>query len=326
MSTVGIWRVTDKGPQRLEASTIDLEHKLEAWIEKDPSLIDPGLTIVGRQIHLDCGPADLLALDPQGRWVVIEIKRGQLRRDAVTQAIDYAACLAEAPFDQLAEKANAYLASKSGDGTLDLESILKNRPGIAEDNKEEREVVIFLVGTGQDPGLERMVAYLSRGNILVRVVLFDIYQLPDGDRVLVRELPESDTEAPREETKIKFTMERILAMAKGSGLERQMQLLLDAAKKHDLYPRPYKTSFGFTHPLHRQKNLFVAWAYASEPGMIDIWVLTETFPEFYPISVGTARSIIGPGSDRRMNPEQLDDFIKKLDLLFEKIDKSQQSA
>jgi RecB family endonuclease NucS len=39
--------------------------------------------VVGRQIDLEGGRLDLLAIDPQGRWTIIEIKRGTLRREAI---------------------------------------------------------------------------------------------------------------------------------------------------------------------------------------------------------------------------------------------------
>ncbi len=71
MRRVGIWTITPGGPRRLASASLDLEQRLEEWIERDPALLDPDLTIVGRQMRLDAGLLDLLALDPQGRWIVI---------------------------------------------------------------------------------------------------------------------------------------------------------------------------------------------------------------------------------------------------------------
>lgn len=73
---VGIWQVTSGGPKKLAQSQIQLEQNLEDWIERDPALLDASLTIVGRQITTDAGNLDLLGIDPQGRWFVIELKRG----------------------------------------------------------------------------------------------------------------------------------------------------------------------------------------------------------------------------------------------------------
>ena len=65
-------------PRRVERSHIALEKHLEDWIANDVTLIAEGLTLVGRQISIDDGRLDLLAIDSQDRWVVIEIKPGLL--------------------------------------------------------------------------------------------------------------------------------------------------------------------------------------------------------------------------------------------------------
>jgi RecB family endonuclease NucS len=90
MNTIGLWHILDAGPERLQHAEVSVERDLEDWIEHDPSLLERGLVIVGRQIRLEGGPLDLLALDQQGRWVLIEMKRERLRREVIAQAIDYA--------------------------------------------------------------------------------------------------------------------------------------------------------------------------------------------------------------------------------------------
>ena len=94
MADVGIWKIDNNAPVRLAKSNISLERDFEDWISADPSLLQEGLTIVGRQLRVAGGIIDLLALDIQGRWVVIELKRSQLRRDVLIQSIDYASSIA----------------------------------------------------------------------------------------------------------------------------------------------------------------------------------------------------------------------------------------
>ena len=52
MQRMLLWQITDDVPKRLNRGGIDLEQHLEDWIERDPSLLQNGLTIVGRQITL----------------------------------------------------------------------------------------------------------------------------------------------------------------------------------------------------------------------------------------------------------------------------------
>jgi len=65
MTKIGLWQILKNGPSSLQKSGIGLEKYLESWIEIDPSLVQAGLTIVGRQFPTEAGPIDLLGLDSQ---------------------------------------------------------------------------------------------------------------------------------------------------------------------------------------------------------------------------------------------------------------------
>ena len=69
------------------------ESFLEETLVANPDLLLPGLRLVGRQTPTAGGPLDLLGVDEDGRLSLFELKRGTLTRDAVAQAIDYAADL-----------------------------------------------------------------------------------------------------------------------------------------------------------------------------------------------------------------------------------------
>jgi len=98
---VAAWRIEGGRPVRTQPSGVQLERDLEDWIENDPELVGQGLQIVARQLHLEAGRLDLLAVDPVGRWVVIEIKAGRLHRETIAQALDYASSLAATPEERL---------------------------------------------------------------------------------------------------------------------------------------------------------------------------------------------------------------------------------
>src|SRR5436190_15122418 len=80
--------------RELPPEPFSLNRSLEDWIARDPSLVVEGLKVVGKQITLEGGRLDLLGVDPQGLWTVVEIKRGLLYRDTVAQALDYASSVA----------------------------------------------------------------------------------------------------------------------------------------------------------------------------------------------------------------------------------------
>jgi len=192
---VGVWQVDKERVARVEPASLSLERELEEWIEREPSLLESGLEIVGRQVHVEGGIIDLLALDLQGRWVIIEIKKGSLSRSTVGQALDYASCIAKMDLQELHGKVNGYL-KPVGRGNNKSEGVLRDRIHGERADGKDREVVVYVVGTGQDPSLERVIDFLG-GNSqgVVNAVLFDVFEFGSGHRFLVRELT-SDVPPP----------------------------------------------------------------------------------------------------------------------------------
>ena len=87
MGKFKLWQVGEGIPLKLEESNVGLEKNLEGWIETDPSLLPGELEIISRQMRVEGGRLDLLALDPLGRYIVIEVKAGPLFTDVISQAM-----------------------------------------------------------------------------------------------------------------------------------------------------------------------------------------------------------------------------------------------
>ena len=83
MDEVKIWAVDDASTVvSLDSkSQVDTEALLEETLVRNPGLLMPGLTLVGRQTPTPGGPLDLLGVDEDGRLVVFELKRGTLSRE-----------------------------------------------------------------------------------------------------------------------------------------------------------------------------------------------------------------------------------------------------
>lgn len=99
MSTA-IWRKQDDEWKPLKPSGFPSEEKLHDLVQEAPHLLplagDPILTVVGREVVLGSGRVDLLAVEADGRPVVIEIKlqrNAEARRAVVAQVLTYAAQL-----------------------------------------------------------------------------------------------------------------------------------------------------------------------------------------------------------------------------------------
>lgn len=318
MQEIGIWRVSDKGLDRLRPSTVGLEENLENWIEGDPTLLEQGLEIVGRQVHVDGGYLDLLGLNPQGQWVVIELKRGDVRREALTQVLDYAASIATMPWDQLREQIEGYLERRS----RSVDEFIDERVETGEDSAAIRDVIMYVVGTGSYPGLERMVDFLSGVHDLpITVVSYEVFQVGDQQKILVRELTEPETKEADITTS--RTVEELCARAEGNGIGREFRMLLSAARQHGIYPRPYKVAIMYTPPSNRTRMLFTVRASTRSDGLLLLYFGAAAFAEFYPVDEETVRALFGEDGWRHMTMEDVEDFVGKLGRLFARMDEDE---
>ena len=78
-------------------------YDLEPWLASNPEIIGTDILIIGRQVMTKSGPIDLLGVDRSGNTVIIEIKRDELPREALAQAIDYASDVAEWTAEKIGE-------------------------------------------------------------------------------------------------------------------------------------------------------------------------------------------------------------------------------
>lgn len=66
--------------------------------------------------------------------------------------------------------------------------------------KNKKEIIVFVVGTGEDLGLSRIVDYLyKKYGLPINVVLFQTFGLENGQHLLVRELTDSILKYPHQE-------------------------------------------------------------------------------------------------------------------------------
>ena len=319
MSKYGLWLTTDSIPKRIRSSEIRFEQNLEDWIEADPDVIQPDLKIVGRQVGVESGRIDLLAIDPQGRWVIIEVKRGTLRRDTIAQIIDYASCIQEMPPDELRLKADQYLSKTNSS----LDNLLGKKGAANALDADTRELLLFVVGTGRAPGLERMAEYLSnRFQLPISLISFDVFELPGGEQILVRELTESDTEAIATSKYKPVSAEEVCALADGSGVGNDFRKIKKTAEDIGLYPRSYKTSIMYTPPFQKNRMLFTIWA-QPEYGLLKLYVSPKAIAEFYPISEEKATEILRMSGYQYFSSNQVDEFNNTLLQLFKSFEDEQ---
>lgn len=155
---------------------------LEKWLASDPSIIRPGLKIIGRQVRTRSGPLDLLAVDKSGNLVVLELKRDQIPRDALAQAIDYASDVSLWSIDKIGEVCAKY----TGESLEDM--ISEAFPDVDLEHLAINETQrIILVGFAIEPSLERMIEWLSDGyGVSINAVNLKYIRTSAGNEILTR--------------------------------------------------------------------------------------------------------------------------------------------
>jgi hypothetical protein len=171
-----IWRLDDVA-RRLEASKIKLERDLEDYIVETPEILDPSYMLIGRQVQTDYrGVIDLLALQPDGTPVVIELKRDRTSRDVLSQTLDYASWVEEldpARLQVIYEK----FAGKEKNLLLDFEE----RFGVELSSETlSGGHLMVIVATELDSSTERIVKFLAKSNVNINVLFFQVFQDKTG--------------------------------------------------------------------------------------------------------------------------------------------------
>src|SRR4051794_10852971 len=95
-----IWTSGEHGWTLLAPSGFPDEATLQSLVEDAPELLplagEPRLVVLGREVPIGGGYSDLIAVEPSGRLVVIEVKlasNAESRRAVVAQILGYAAFL-----------------------------------------------------------------------------------------------------------------------------------------------------------------------------------------------------------------------------------------
>jgi len=184
----GAWRLL--GPKGFPD-----EATLHTMVEQAPQMLPlagaPSLTVVGREVQLGSGYADLIAIEPTGRLAVIEVKlarNAEARRAVVAQVLTYAAFLrglTAATLEQqtltrhLSDRGYASLvdAARSSDQTGDFDEAAFSN-GLDEALRRGRFRLVFVLDEAPAE-LVRLVGYLEAvtDGLIIDLVTVSAYEV-----------------------------------------------------------------------------------------------------------------------------------------------------
>ena len=219
---VRMWEVTPQDSLvEIASPGIDLEDRLEDWLESDISMLDPNLLVIGRQVRTDFGgEIDLLCLDSAGDLVVVELKRGQTPREVTTQALDYASWAKELSFARILEIADGYLTHRAS--SLEAAFATKFRQPLPDILNESHSSLI--VAESMDAATERIVRYLSDLHVPINVATVQHFRRNDGREMLAQvflvepEVAQVKAQSGARSKRPSMTVGQLIAMAEEKGV------------------------------------------------------------------------------------------------------------
>lgn len=174
------WKV-GATPERLVESALAKEQLLEDMIVADPRLLSDEWLLIGRQEDTGYGGRiDLLALAPDGALILIELKRDRTPREVVAQALDYASWVEQLQPDEVAAIYGRFAPGKQ----LNEDFQLRFGQELDEEMVNSSHQII-IVASSLDASSERIVAYLSKRDIPINVLCFQVFS-HGADQLLCR--------------------------------------------------------------------------------------------------------------------------------------------
>lgn len=204
-----IWQNKGQNWTLLSAIAYPDEATLHTLIEQSPELLplagSPRLAVLGREVQLGAGWADLIALEPSGRIAIVEIKlarNAEARRAVVAQVLAYAAYLHgvdRAYFEKEIlgrhlqslgyESIREALSAMDQEGAFDPEELYLGM----EESLSQGQFRIVIVLDEAPIELIRLVGYLEviADKLLIDLVTVASYNV-DGTTIIVPQRVEPD--------------------------------------------------------------------------------------------------------------------------------------
>jgi len=182
---VRLWKIDNRTQLKpLTRSKLDLEERLEGWMDGDLSVLADDMLVIGRQTTTAFGGViDLLCLDRNGDVVIVELKRDKTPRDITAQTLDYASWIKDLSREDIVEIAGQYLGSRGTN--LDQAFQKKFGSDLPEVLNENHRMLI--VASEIDSSSERIISYLSdQYGVDINAATFHYFKTEAGEELLAR--------------------------------------------------------------------------------------------------------------------------------------------
>jgi len=337
---IKIWEITEEDKlKEIPRSKLNLEERLENWIERDISMISDDLLIIGRQVQTDFGGIiDLLCVDHNGDIAILELKRDKTPREVTAQALDYASWVKDLSNERITEIANNYLGNRGP-----LEKVFKDKFGTELPEILNESHKIFIVASEIDTSSERIIEYLSNSyGVGINAVTFQYFQ-ENGKEFLSRVFLIEPTEAEyRTKTKSPskrkppLTYEELEEIAEKNGVGSLYRKIVEKISRyfdHNVTTRSSVAFVGFKKEDKSRMTIFsiLPGESSSEKG-VRYTVYMDRFIDYFGVDREKAKTIL-PSYEQKVgygewagefgggyfkDDKQVEEFLRQLDKIKQK--------
>ncbi|MEI6809840.1 MAG: hypothetical protein WCN95_14065 [bacterium] len=296
-TAIRLWRVEDEQLSPIPQQKLDLEERIENWMCQDITLVSNDLIVMGQQVPTAYGGfIDLLAIDPVGNLVILELKRDKTPRDIVAQVLDYASWVEKLTHDDILATANAFLKPKT------LEQAFRDKFGAELPDVLNERHRMYVVASSLDSATERIVKYLSEShNVDINVATFSYFKTPQGEilgrslllddeQVQVRAEATSKRQPPR-------TWEELRSFAEQRGVADLYDKALDALRPFFDGSNRTRSNVAFNGIMGEEKSrtalLGIYPEASSKEAGLAIHIYVVRFSEYFASSEKDVRNVIG---------------------------------
>lgn len=292
-----IWRLQGEEWRPLLPSGFPSEAKLHDLIEGSPNLLplagDPSLTILGREVAVGPGYADLIAIESDGRPVIIEIKlrkNAEARRAVVAQILTYAAFMKGISPAEFEDLMGPHLASREATSVSDAVE-RSDQAGEFDEELFREEFLQSLASGGfrlvlvlddAPSELVQLVGYLESisSGIVVDLITVSAYEV-GNEQILVPQRVDPDYQPEshvtptaasarraskaRREVDGSDAFEEAIERAPERDREDLRRLLEWARKLEERQLASLRTVFG------KGREVLLVWARGEKAGLASIW-------------------------------------------------------
>jgi hypothetical protein len=296
---IRIWEIFEgDNLKEINKTKLNLEERIEIWLEHDISLISNELLVIGRQIETDFGGIiDLLCIDNNGDIIIIELKRDKTPRDVTAQVLDYATWINDLSNEKVNEIANKYLKNNGP-----LEDAFKQKFDIELPDILNEHHKMLIVGSEIDSSTERIIKYLSDSyGVSINAVTFQYFHHDNNKELIamVYLIEPSEVEY-RSQTKtaskrkLTLTSEELLEIAENNDVGHQYKYLIRELPKFFNTQRNTKSSVALIGSMNGSQNtIFSLVPYRSKTnkGLL-FQIYTDRFTSYFDIDKETTIQLL----------------------------------